>query len=66
MRIFITREPMEPAGPGHHCARWLYSYSIDDAPAIQYGTHLGSLRGMLNRRCRGATVVAEWVKGPTP
>jgi hypothetical protein len=60
--IEITREKLYPtSGRSARIAwKWTYSYAIDGAPAIEYGTHLASLRGMLKRKYAGARIVESW------
>ena len=40
--------------------RWAYSYSVNGAPAVDYGTGLASLRGMLRRKRPGCVIVEAW------
>lgn len=61
MKITATRDKLYPcvARPGP-AWQWIYSYRIDDQPAVTYGTHAASFRGMLRRNFPDATVVFEW------
>lgn len=59
--VLVTREKLYPtfSRPGPTW-RWAYSYSVNGAPSVDYGTGLASLRGMLRRKFAGHVIVEEW------
>ena len=59
--VMITRAKLYPvvARPGP-AWRWSYSYSIDGASAIGYGTGLASLRDMLRHKLGKARITTDW------
>ena len=60
--VRITRSRLEPV-PGRALRvawRWIYRYSVDGAPTVEYGTSLASLRERLHRKFPTAKIVKDW------
>lgn len=51
--ITITRDPLRSLPGLPKRARFIYSYQLDEAPAVEYGTSVVELRRMLKRRFAG-------------
>lgn len=60
--VTITRDKLYPVpGRSYRFAwKWLYSYAIDNASAVEYGTDLASLKGMLRRKYPQARLITVW------
>jgi hypothetical protein len=59
VRIFRSKLYPIVARPGP-AWRWTYSYAVGDRPAVDYGTGLASLRGMLKRHFPGSAIQLDW------
>lgn len=64
-KVVLTRHKLYPvvARPGP-AWRWTYSYQVDNAPPLGYGTGLRSLREMVKRRYPGAVIHEAWKSAP--
>jgi uncharacterized protein with HEPN domain len=61
MEITVTREKLYPVpGRGRAAWKWIYYYSVDGAPSVQYGTSLAALRDRLKHKYPAATVTTTW------
>lgn len=62
-KVLILREKLVPS-PGSYSRgpawRWTYSYSVDGANPVEYGTGLTALRRLCRERWPSAEVICAW------
>jgi hypothetical protein len=58
--ITVQRATLYPVPGFGGRAKTSYTYTIDGGPLCQYGPGLSSLRSVLKRHYRGATIIESW------